>query len=83
MKISDNDGYLRTNDIKSFTKERGRKMDDKSFASDILNKTIDKLNLQQDWFQEYTNIFKDLFQQNKYDNQEEIYKAIEQGVNKI
>lgn len=59
------------------------RMDDKSFASEILYNTIDKLNLQQDWLQEYSNIFKDLFEQNKYDNQEEIYKAIEQGVNKI
>jgi len=66
-----------------FQNKWGSRMDDKSFASDILNKTIDKLNLQQDWLQEYSNIFKDLFEQDKYDNQEEIYKAIGQGVNKI
>jgi len=58
-------------------------MDDKSFAADILNKTIDKLNLQQDWTEEYNKIFKDLFEQEKYDNQEEIYKAIGQVVNKL
>ena len=67
----------------TFRRVGGIRMDDKSFASEILEKTIDKLNLQQDWLQEYSNIFKDLFEQNKYDNQEEIYKAIEQGVNKI
>jgi hypothetical protein len=58
-------------------------MDDKSFAYEILKKTLDKLNLQQDWLQEYSNIFKNLFEQNKYDNPDEIYKAIDQGVDKI
>ena len=55
-------------------------MDDKSFAAGILKKTIDKLNSQQDWVEEYNRIFKDLFEQEKYDNQEEIYRAIGQVI---
>ncbi|MPM72722.1 hypothetical protein SDC9_119698 [bioreactor metagenome] len=55
-------------------------MDDKSFAADVLNKTIEKLRLKKDWAEEYNNIFKDLFEQGKFDNQEEIYNAIVQGV---
>jgi hypothetical protein len=55
-------------------------MDDKSFAADILKRTIDNLNTQQDWDKEYSRIFKDLFEQEKYDNQEEIYRAIGQVV---
>lgn len=57
-------------------------MDDKSFAADVLNKTIEKLSLKKDWAEEYNNIFKDLFELGKFDNQEEIYNAIVQGVKK-
>lgn len=57
-------------------------MDDKSFAADVLNKTIEKLSLKKDWAEEYNNIFKDLFELGKLDNQEEIYNAIVQGVKK-
>lgn len=55
-------------------------MDDKSFAADVLNKTIENLILKKDWTEEYNNIFKGLFEQGKFDNREEIYNAIVQGV---
>ncbi|CRZ35793.1 hypothetical protein DFR55_11411 [Herbinix hemicellulosilytica] len=55
-------------------------MDDKSFVAEILKKTIEKLNSQQDWSDEYSGIFKDLFEQGKYDNQEEIYRSIRQVI---
>lgn len=55
-------------------------MDEKSFASEILKKTIDKLNSLEDWTEEYSRTFKDLFEQEKYDSQEEISRAIGQVV---
>lgn len=56
-------------------------MDEKSFASEILKKkTIDKLNSLEDWTEEYSRTFKDLFEQEKYDSQEGISRAIGQVV---
>lgn len=63
-----------------FSKCEGFKMDEKSFASEILKKTIDKLNSLEDWTEEYSRTFKDLFEQEKYDSQEEISRAIGQVV---
>jgi len=58
-------------------------MADKAFANNVLIKTIEQLNSQQDWFEDYSNIFKSLFDEGKFDNQEEIYNAVMQGVKEL
>ena len=56
-------------------------MDDKDFSTDVINKTIRKLNTSDKWLQSYTNLFQGLLDNNKLSNPTEIYNKIVDEVN--